>query len=128
MIGELKGKSFSFEINGITRKVFIHNVAILPEGYVSYYAIDNPKNDDILIIDIGSRTVNYASFVEGKIEKSFTNKIGTYDFYSKVKELENSKGEDYVEEPMSIIRTSSFSVLSIHNSSHILQARLLRYV
>ena len=98
MIGELKGKSFNFEINGITRKVFIHNVAILPEGYVSYYSIDNAEKDDILIIDIGSRTVNYASFIDGRIEKSFTNKIGTYDFYSKVKELENSKGEDYVEE------------------------------
>lgn len=98
MIGELKGKSFEYEINGTTRKVFIHNVAILPEGYVSYYAIDNSDNDDILIIDIGSRTVNYASFIDGKIEKNFTNRIGTYDFFSKVKELENSKGEDYVEE------------------------------
>ncbi|WP_346889197.1 ParM/StbA family protein [Clostridium sp. UBA1056] len=98
MIGELKGKSFSFEINGQIRKVFIHNVAILPEGYVSYYSIDNPDNDDILIIDIGSRTINYASFIEGNIEKNFTNKIGTFDFYYKVKELENSKGEDYVEE------------------------------
>lgn len=65
---------------------------------MSYYSIDNTENDDVLIIDIGSRTVNYSSFIEGKIEKSFTNKIGTYDFYSKVKELENSKGEDYVEE------------------------------
>ena len=98
MIGELKGKSFDFKVKDSTRKVFIHNVAILPEGYVSYYSLDNTENDDVLIIDIGSRTVNYASFIEGKIEKSFTNKIGTYDFYSKVKELENSKGEDYVEE------------------------------
>lgn len=98
MIQELKGKSFDFKVKDSTRKVFIHNVAILPEGYVSYYSLDNTENDDILIIDIGSRTVNYASFIEGKIEKSFTNKIGTYDLYSKVKELENSKGEDYVEE------------------------------
>ena len=98
MITELKGKSFEFKVKGSIRKVFIHNVAILPEGYVSYYSIDNTENDDVLIIDIGSRTVNYSSFIEGKIEKSFTNKIGTYDFYSKVKEMENSKGEDYVEE------------------------------
>ena len=98
MIQELKGKSFDFKVKDSTRKVFIHNVAILPEGYVSYYSLDNTENDDVLISDIGSRTVNYASFIEGKIEKSFTNKIGTYDFYLKVKELENSKGEDYVEE------------------------------
>lgn len=98
MIKELKGKNFNFEVNGASKKIFIHNVAILPEGYVSYYSIDNSENDDILVIDIGSRTVNYASFIEGKIEKSFTNKIGTYEFYSKVKEIENSKGADYVEE------------------------------
>ncbi|MDB1970734.1 ParM/StbA family protein [Clostridium tertium] len=98
MIGELKGKSFEFKIKGLIRKVFIHNVAILPEGYVSYYSIDNPDNDDILIIDVGSRTVNYASFIEGKIEKNFTNRIGVFEFYSKVKEIENSKGEDLVEE------------------------------
>lgn len=98
MIKELKGKNFNFEVNGASKKIFIHNVAILPEGYVSYYSINNRENDDILVIDIGSRTVNYASFIEGKIEKSFTNKIGTYEFYSKVKEIENSKGADYVEE------------------------------
>ncbi|WP_294364253.1 ParM/StbA family protein [uncultured Clostridium sp.] len=98
MIDELKGKSFEFKVKDITRKVYIHNVAVLPEGYVSYYSIDNPDNDDILIIDVGSRTVNYASFIEGKIEKNFTNRIGVFEFYSKVKEIENSKGEDLVEE------------------------------
>lgn len=98
MIDELKGKSFEFKVKDITRKVYIHNVAVLPEGYVSYYSIDNTDNDDILIIDVGSRTVNYASFIEGKIEKNFTNRIGVFEFYSKVKEIENSKGEDFVEE------------------------------
>lgn len=98
MIDELKGKSFEFKVKDITRKVYIHNVAVLPEGYVSYYSIDKPDNDDILIIDVGSRTVNYASFIEGKIEMNFTNRIGVFEFYSKVKEIENSKGEDLVEE------------------------------
>lgn len=98
MTRELKGKSFEFKVKDSIKKVFIHNVTILPEGFVSYYSINNVDKDDILIIDIGSRTVNYASFIEGNIEKNFTNKIGTYDFYSRVKEIENSKGEDYVEE------------------------------
>jgi plasmid segregation protein ParM len=98
MTRELKGKSFEFKVKDSIKKVFIHNVTILPEGFVSYYSISNIENDDILIIDIGSRTVNYASFIEGRIEKNFTNKIGTYDFYSRVKEIENSKGEDYIEE------------------------------
>lgn len=98
IIDELKGKSFEFKVKDIARKVYIHNVAILPEGFVSYYSIDNPNNDDVLIINIGSRTLNIASFIEGKVEKNFTSKIGTFDFYSKIKEIENAKGEDYIEE------------------------------
>ena len=49
MIQELKGKSFDFKVKDSTRKVFIHNVAILPEGYVSYYSIDNTENDAAII-------------------------------------------------------------------------------
>lgn len=100
MINDLQGKSFEFSINGVNRKVFIHKVAILPEGYVSYYSLnqDKVKTKDILIIDIGSRTINIASFIEGTIEKNFTHKLGTYDLYRTIKEIENAKGEDYVEE------------------------------
>ena len=44
------------------------------------------------------RTVNYASFVEGKIESNFTEKIGVLDLYSSIKDIENAKGNDLIEE------------------------------
>lgn len=94
----LEGKKFIYKVNGKDRSLTINKMSVLPEGYCSYYSLKGVSGKDILIIDIGSRTVNFASFIEGKIEKNFTHKIGTYDFYKKVKEIENSKGNDYIEE------------------------------
>lgn len=94
----LEGKKFNFKVNGKDRAITINKLAVLPEGYCSYYSLTNVQDKDILIIDIGSRTVNFASFIEGKIEKNFTHKLGIYDLYKRVKEIENSKGNDYIEE------------------------------
>jgi plasmid segregation protein ParM len=65
---------------------------------VSYYSIEEGDKDDILIIDVGSRTINYSSFIEGKLEKNFTEKLGVFDLYSTIKDIQNSAGGDYVEE------------------------------
>ena len=94
----LEGKKFSYKFNGKDRAISINKLAILPEGYCSYYSLSNVQDKDVLIIDIGSRTVNFASFLEGKIEKNFTHKLGVYDLYKRVKEVENAKGNDYIEE------------------------------
>lgn len=99
-IKRLENNTFSFKVNGTPRTINIFKVAVLPESYSAFYAIqDNvTSNDDVLIIDIGSRTVNYSSFINGKIEKNFTERLGVLDFYNTVKEIENANGEDYVDE------------------------------
>lgn len=97
LINELKGNTFIFDINGNNRRIDINKVAVLAEGFVSYYSLED-KIEDILIIDIGSRTVNYSSFLDGKLEKSFTERIGVFDLYSTIKDIENSRGGDYLEE------------------------------
>lgn len=98
-INALKEKIFYYKVNDNVKTIKINKVVVLPEGYVSYYSLDNIKTyDDILIIDIGSRTINYSWFSNNKIQDSFTEKLGIFDFYSNIKEYENSKGEDYSEE------------------------------
>lgn len=98
-INSLKEKIFYYKVNDDIKTIKINKVVVLPEGYVSYYSLDNIKvDDDILIIDIGSRTINYSWFSNNKIQESFTEKLGIFDFYSNIKEYENSKGEDYYEE------------------------------
>lgn len=96
-INKLKNNSFSFSINGIPKTININKVVVLPEGLVSFYSIQ-ANNEDMLVIDIGSRTVNYASFVQGKIESNFTEKLGVLDLYSVIKDIENAKGNDLIEE------------------------------
>lgn len=89
MINSLKGNTFTFDINGKNRRININKVAVLAEGFVSYYSLDEDIKDDILIIDVGSRTINYSSFLDGKLEKSFTEKLGVFDLYSTIKDILN---------------------------------------
>ena len=56
------------------------------------------NKEDILICDIGSRTINYVTIVNGKTEYNYTERLGILDLYANIKDIENSKGEDYVEE------------------------------
>ena len=101
LIDKLKNQEFTFQYNGKDRIVKIYDVMILPEGYISFFSLSSEdKRGSIAIVDIGSRTVNLAVLISGKIEKLNTIKLGSYDFYSKIKNIENSKGEDYVEEDM----------------------------
>lgn len=98
-INSLKEKIFYYKVNDNIKTIKINKVVVLPEGYVSYYSLGNIKiDDDVLIIDIGSRTINYSWFSNNKIQDSFTEKLGIFDLYSNIKEYENSRGEDYSEE------------------------------
>lgn len=96
-INRLKNSSFTFLVNGNPRTININKVAVLGEGFISQYMIEDNK-EDILICDIGSRTINYVTIVDGKTEYNYTERLGVLDLYSNIKDIENSKGEDFVEE------------------------------
>jgi len=99
LIENLKGKEFSPKVNGKDKVIKINDVLVLPEGYISYFSLSNEKRSgDLALIDIGSRTINLALLVDGKIQKIETIKLGSFDFYSKIKAIENSSGEDFTEE------------------------------
>lgn len=99
LIEMLKNKEFKFKYNGLDRKAKINDCIVLPEGYVTYYSLeDEYKKGSVCIVDIGSRTINLAILEDGKVMKLQTIKLGSYDFYTKIKNLENSQGKDYIEE------------------------------
>nr|7X3H_A Chain A, CBg-ParM triple mutant R204D, K230D and N234D [Clostridium botulinum] len=99
LIETLKGENFKFKFNGIDREIKINDLMVLPEGYASYYSLDDIENKgDVCILDLGSRTINICVLENAKIVKTNTIKLGSFDFYSKIKSLENAKGEDYIEE------------------------------
>lgn len=117
-IKRLENNSFSFKVNGIARTININKVAVLPEAYSAFYAIqdvyinsEDNNSSEVLLVDIGSRTVNYASFINGKIEKNFTERLGVLDFFNTVKEIENANGADYIEEDIErLINSKRISV------------------
>jgi plasmid segregation protein ParM len=91
-----KHKNVKLKFNGKDKDVTIEDVLILPEGYSSYFSLTpEQKKGDICIIDCGSRTVNIAILENGKVVKLQTIKLGSYDFYTKIKNIEN---KDYSEE------------------------------
>lgn len=99
LIETLKNKEFSFKFNGKDRIVSIKDLLILPEGYVSYFDLpEEERKHDLCIIEVGSRTINITTIIEGKIETMNTVKYGSLDFFTKIKNIEAGKGEDYVEE------------------------------
>ncbi|MBV4418282.1 ParM/StbA family protein [Clostridium tyrobutyricum] len=99
LIGKLKNKEFNFKYNGKEILASIHNVMILPEGYVSYFSLNSEdKKGSVALVDIGSRTVNLVVLHNGKIEKLNTITLGSYNFFQKIKNIENAKGENFVEE------------------------------
>lgn len=96
---DLKDKEFEFDsrANNITgkRKIKINDVMILPEGYVTFFALEKElQSKSILIVDIGGRTSNYCSFIKGKLEVNKTSSIGCLDFYQRIREANSAKQYD----------------------------------
>lgn len=99
LIENLKGKEFNFKFNGIESIVKINEMMVLPEGFASFYSLsDEEQSKDICILDLGSRTINICCMVDGEIETLQTIRQGSFDFYNKIRALENAKGEDLNEE------------------------------
>ncbi|APH18406.1 ParM/StbA family protein [Clostridium botulinum] len=114
----LKGKTFNFKFNGQDRTVKTNDLLVLPEGYASYYSLDaQDKKGDVCILDLGSRTINICVLENGKIVKMNTVKLGSFDFYSKIKSLENAKGEDFIEED--IQRLINNGLIKVDNKQYI---------
>lgn len=91
-----KHKDIKLKYNGKERSIIIEDSLILPEGYSSYFSLEvEQRKGDVCIIDCGSRTINIAILENGKVVKLQTIKLGSYDFYTKIKNIEN---KDYTEE------------------------------
>ena len=93
----LGGKAFKYLVNGQARSIKINQCVVLPESQVSYYSLKNPS-DYQLIIDIGSRTINWCAYEAGKMACNGTEKLGVYDLYDTIMKVENAKGEDFTVE------------------------------
>lgn len=115
LIVALKDKEFKIKFNGKDRTINFKNILVLPEGYVSSFSLlEKDKQGDVCILDVGSRTINICILENAKIQRLNTVKLGSFDFYSKIKSIENAKGEDYTEEEIPrLISNGTIQILKI---------------
>lgn len=94
-IEALKGKDFECTVKlkkKMDKKIRIKDVLVVPEGYTSYFMLeDKYKTGSLLIVDIGGRTTNLVAMINGEPKVLKTLKIGIIDFYSRIKELNSEK-------------------------------------
>ena len=94
-VEDLKGKEFKYTVkaNRKSEKTLkINDVFIVPEGYASYFTLDNQvKKSNVLILDIGGRTTNVVAMDNGKPQVLNTYKIGVLDFYLRLKNINSDK-------------------------------------
>lgn len=91
----LQKRFFGCEINRKTMNIRIEKVIVLPECQVARYSLDK-ASDDILLLDIGSRTLNFAGYSNGNLVVNGTSRIGIINLYEQIMTIENAKGNDYV--------------------------------
>lgn len=114
IIEQLKSQNpFKVKFNGKDKTIFIKEIAVLPESFASFYDMTpEQQKEDVCIVDCGSRTVNICTFINnGRLERTSTIKLGSLDFFKKVKTIEASKGKDHVEEDIErLINNGKISV------------------
>lgn len=96
---DLEGKEFEFKINGENKKIKINRVAVVGEGISSYYMLKKEQRDNksVMIIDIGGRTINVATFKSGRLEYKKQINKGMIDLYDSIKSRHNSINGDNLE-------------------------------
>lgn len=99
VVKKVKDKTFKVFFNGTPKTISIKEVLVLPEGYAGYFNLNaKDRKEDLLLLDMGSRTVNMDVIIDGKINKMETLPKGSLDLATNIMKIENAKGKKYTEE------------------------------
>ena len=92
---DIENKEFKFKVFGVDKKIKINKVATVAEGLSSFYTLKKQERlKDLIILDIGGRTLNVCAFSKGKTLLKFTEPGGMLDLYSIVQEKYNKFGNN----------------------------------
>lgn len=108
---DIENKSFNFKVFGVDKNVKINKVATVAEGLSSFYTLKKEERlKDLLILDIGGRTINVCAFSKGKTLLKFTQPGGMLDLYSIVQENYNKFGNNAnIEEIIRLIENETIN-------------------
>lgn len=90
----LERRFYSSTINGKQVNIRIEKVVVLPEAQVARFSLSEDKqSEDLLLVDIGSRTTNIVATSQGELVLNITRKIGVLNLYERLMKQLNSQGE-----------------------------------
>lgn len=95
---QLLGKEITYKYKGNDRKIKIKNLGVIGEGFATYFSIPAEVrniNGNLGIIDIGGRTINVATFINGKQDKVCTLNFGMIDLKNNLLKGLKKSGKDY---------------------------------
>lgn len=129
----LQGKTFHFKINGNGRSITFDTVGILKEGFSSFYSLAKRNEGLICIIDIGGRTIDIFTFIDGKLEKEDSIPIGTMNYFSDIADTLIGRGRLTVLEDIhtllkhNVIDLKDFEDVTAKVSKEILNAIKIKF-
>lgn len=90
----LERRFYSSIINGKQVNIRIEKVVVLPEAQVARFSLSEDKqSEDLLLVDIGSRTTNIVATSQGELVLNITRKIGGINLYERLMKRLNSQGD-----------------------------------
>lgn len=95
---QLLNKEIEFKYKAEKRKIKIKNIGVIGEGFASYFTLPSAVrnvNGNLGIIDIGGRTINIATFINGKQDKVCTLNFGIIDLKNNLLKESKKEGKDY---------------------------------
>ena len=95
---QLNKKTFEFKHNNKPRKLTIERVGVIGEGFSTYFTLERQVRTSIRnlgILDIGGRTTNVVTFINGKQHISCSINKGILDVKNSMLKKERENGKDY---------------------------------
>ena len=95
---QLNEKTFEFKHNNKPRKLTIERVGVIGEGFSTYFTLERQVRTSIRnlgILDIGGRTTNVVTFINGKQHISCSINKGILDVKNTMLKKERENGKDY---------------------------------
>ena len=120
IIEKLANQTFEFKVNGSGKKVNIHDVVVAKEGWSSFYSLPKRNAGLIAIGDMGGRTTDVVTFVNGRLEHEISVAIGTMDLFQDIADELNSKGQNRTLED--IHKLLEHKIIDIKDFKHLTDA------
>ena len=94
LVDELQGKEFEYICNGKQNNIRVKKLGVLKEGFSSFYSLSKRNKGLIAVIDIGGRSTEIFTFLNGQLEKEKSIAIGTMNLFQGITDKLTNAGEN----------------------------------